>query len=228
MDKKVIKNIVKISAGVLVILAVWWLFSSHRLDGFTPAAARDYIQKFGKWGAVVYVLAYVLNTISILPPIAVLSLAAGLAFGKVWGAVLLMGGAMLGTSITFFISRFIGRDFVQRHLRGKFKNLDDLLEKRGFMTILFFRAIPLLPYEVFNYVSGLSRIRFRDYFFASFLGFIPGVVISAYFGGTLGEVKGYGDLLSFKFILAIIVLFLAILVPVIYQRIKRKGDAYGN
>lgn len=224
MDKKIAKNIVKILIGILIVLSIWWVVKCQciNLKALTPAAIRDYIQNFGRWAAIVYVLAYALNTISILPPIAVLSLTAGLAFGKIWGAILLMTGAMLGTSITFFISRFFGRAFVEKIMQGKFKNLDDLLEKRGFVTILFFRVIPLVPYEVLNYAGGFSKIKFRDYFLATFLGLIPGVIISAFFGGALGEVRGLRDLISFKFILALVALIIVILAPLIYRRLKRK------
>jgi len=230
MDKKIIKNIVKILMGILIILGIWWVVKCQciNLKALTPAAARDYIQNFGRWAAIIYVLAYALNTVSILPPIAVLSLTAGLAFGKIWGAILLMAGAILGTSITFFISRFFGRAFVEKIMQGKFKNLDNLLGKRGFLAILFFRAIPLVPYEALNYASGFSKIKFRDYFLATFLGLIPGVVISAFLGGTLGEVRGFKDLISFKFILALVVLILAILVSVVCRRLKKKGDVYGR
>jgi uncharacterized membrane protein YdjX (TVP38/TMEM64 family) len=225
VDKKILKNIVKILAGVLIVLGIGWFLKCQciNLNALTPASLRDYIQGFGRRAAVVYVLAYALNTISIVPPIGLLSLTAGLAFGKMWGAVLLMTGALLGCSVTFFISRFLGRGFVERITQGKFKNLDDLLKKRGFVTVLFFRIIPLVPYEALNYASGLSKIKFRDYFFATFLGLIPGVIIAVFFGGTLGEIRGIGDLISFKFLLALAIVIIAGLVPGIYQRIKKKG-----
>ncbi len=133
-----------------------------------------------------------------------------------------MLGAMLGTSATFFISRIFGRGLIDKFSRGKFKDLDDLLEKRGFLTIIFFRVIPLVPYEVLNYTGGLSKIKFRDYFFGTFLGLIPGIAISAFFGGSLSELKGFKDLFSFKFALALGLLILVILVPVIYRYRKKK------
>lgn len=230
MDKKIIKNIVRIFIGILIILSLCWIVKCQyiNLKALTPAAIRDYIQNFGRLAAVAYVLAYVLNTISILPPIGVLSLAAGLVFGKFWGAILLMAGAVIGTSITFFISRVFGRSFVEKLIRGKLKNLDGLLEKKGFITILFFRVIPLVPYEVLNYGCGFLKMKFRDYFLATFLGLIPGVIIAAFFGATLGEARSFKDLISFKFILALAALIAAILVPVIYKRLKRKGVGYGG
>ncbi len=216
--------ILKLAIGIALVLGIWWLVKCQciNLNSFTPRAMRDYIQGFGRLAAVVYVIAYVLNTVSIIPPIAPLSLSAGLAFGSVWGAIYLMLAAMIGTSLTFTISRFFGRSLIDRLLKGKFKNLDEKLEKNGFMTILFFRVIPLVPYEVLNYASGLSKIKFKDYFLATFLGLIPGVVIAAFFGGSLGEVKGIRDLVTPKFLISVGLMALIIAVPVIYQVIKKR------
>jgi uncharacterized membrane protein YdjX (TVP38/TMEM64 family) len=188
----------------------------------TPASIRDYIQSFGALSALVYVIAYVLNTISVLPPIAPLSLTAGLAFGSLWGAILLMAAALIGTSATFMISKFFGRGLVEKILKGKFKNLDEKLQRNGFLTVLFFRLVPLVPYELLNYACGLSKIKFKDYFFATLLGLIPGVVVAAFFGGSLGEIKSFQDIFAPKFLIAIGLMILIITIPAIYQIIKRK------
>ena len=218
------KNIIKIFAGILVVFGVYWILRCQciNLKAITPAGLRDYIQGFGNLAALVYILAYALNTISIIPPIAILSLMAGLAFGKAWGAVYLMTGAMFGTSATFFISRLFGRNLIESLLKGKFKRLDEVLEKRGFVTVLFFRVIPIIPYEVLNYIAGLSKIKFRDYFFATLLGLIPGVAISAFFGGTIGDMKSLKDLFSVQFLVALGLLVLIASVPFVYQHIKKR------
>lgn len=224
MDKRISKAIIKVVIGIAVILGIWWLVKCQclNLTALTPAALRDYIQSFGKLAAIVYILAYALNTISVFPPIAPLSLTAGLAFGALFGAIYLMIAALIGTTCTFLISRFFGRGLVERTFKGKFKNLDQKLEKNGFMTILFFRVIPLVPYEVLNYACGLSKIKFKDYFLATLLGLIPGVVVAAFFGGSLGEIKSFRDVFTPKFLIAIGLMVLIIAVPAIYQLWKRK------
>ncbi len=226
MDKKIFKGLTKPVFGILVVAAAWWFFKwqSANPDAFSPASIRDYVRGFGNQAAVIYILAYVLNTISIFPPIAVLSVSAGLIFGKVWGAVFLMSAAMLGTSCTFFISRFFGRGLIEKFARGRFKGFDDALEKKGFLAVLFFRAIPVIPYEVINYASGLSKISFKKYFLATFIGIIPGVLVSAFFGEALGEVKRINDVVSSKFLLAFAVLIIAVSVPIIYRWVKKKSQ----
>jgi len=214
--------IIRLLVGLTIVAGVWWLVRCQciNLPSLSPASLRDFIQSFGSLAVIVYILAYASNTISIMPPIAALSLTAGLAFGEVWGAVYLMVGALLGTSATFTISRYFGRSLVDRMLKGKFKNLDEKLAKNGFMTILFFRVVPLVPYEVLNYAAGLSKIKFKDYFLATLLGLIPGVVISAFFGGSLGEIQSFKDIFAPKFLIAIGLMVLIIAVPAAYQLIK--------
>jgi len=224
MDKKILEYLTKLIIGVLLVIGIWWLVQCQcvNLASFRPAALRQYIQSFGQFAGPVYILAYALNTISVFPPIAALSLTAGLTFGEVWGAAYLMSAALIGTSCTFFISRLFGRNFVERISKGRFKKLDEKLEKNGFMTILFLRVIPIVPYEVLNYACGLSRIRFEDYFLATFLGLIPGVIVAAFFGGSLGEIDTFSDMLKPKPLIAMGLIFLILFVPVLYKTLKAR------
>lgn len=216
--------VIKLLIGILLVAGIWWMVKCQcvHFKSLTPAALRDFIQSFGKLAVFVYIIAYALNTISIVPPIAALSLTAGLAFGEVRGAIYLMTAAMIGTTATFIISRYLGRVLIEKMLKGKFKDLDEKLAKNGFMTILFFRVIPLVPYEILNYAGGLSRIKFKDYFFATFLGLIPGVIVAAFFGGSLGEIKSMRDMFAPKFLIAIGLMVIIIAVPGIYQILKKR------
>ena len=218
------KNIPKILAVILGVAALCWLVKTQFNDfrQFTPDSIRDLLETFGKKAAVIYILAYAVNTILPFPPLAILSLTAGLAFGKFWGAVYLFIGGMIGSSAAFFISRSLDKAIIDRMLKGKVRELDEKMKTRGFITVLFFRIIPIIPHEVLNYASGLTKISFRDYFLATLIGLIPGVIISAYFGGELGKVDSIWDLVSFKFIITAVVIVAVILTPMIYRAINRK------
>jgi len=203
-----------LAAVIGTVLFLGWKYRAA-LD---PELIRDWIARFGQAGPFIYVLLYAANTVTLLPPIAFLSLTAGLAFGKGMGFLAIMAGAMLGTTLTFFISRKLGRGFVEKRIKGKFKSLDEGLERRGFATILFFRVIPLVPYEALNYVAGLSKIRFRDYALATFIGFIPGVTVSVFFGDSLATIKSNPK----NFVLAVLAMAALIAIPTIYLKFRRK------
>jgi uncharacterized membrane protein YdjX (TVP38/TMEM64 family) len=187
-----------------------------QIFSLSPEAARIWISQFGVAAPFIYVALYAVNTVTLIPPIGILSLAAGLAFGPIVGFAVIMAGATIGTSVTFFIGRRLGRAFVERRLKGRFKSLDESLEKKGFATVFFFRVIPIVPYEVLNYASGLSKIRFRDYAVATFTGLIPGAGVAAFFGDSLTRP------LSPRFILAIAALILLVGLPTIYLKWRRQ------
>lgn len=186
------------------------------LNVFTPSVIKHYILGFGPWSFLVYVIFYAVNTVSILPPIGIMSLAAGFIFGPFVGTVALTLGAFLGTSATFFISRLFGSKFVQQFIEGRAQDFQEKLDKNGFKVILFIRLIPILPWEVVNYVSGLSNIRYRDYITATILGVFPAIVIQTFFSDKLAN-------FSFKdptIIIAIGAFILLCAIPAIYLKYK--------
>ncbi len=226
MEKNGKNAAIRTILGLLIIFGVWYIvkYQCLNLKALTPAAIKDYIESFGNYAAVVYIAAYVFNTISISPPIEPLSVTAGVTFGPIFGAVYLMTASMIATTCVFFISRFFGRATAEKILKGKFRSLGEKLERNGFMTVLFFRIVHIVPYGLLNYAIGLTRIRFREFFFATFFGLIPQVAIAAFFGGSLGEIKTLQDMLAPKFLIPVGLMVVILAVPVVYHIIKGNID----
>jgi len=154
---------------------------------FTPDVIRHFIGGFGPWAIVIYIFLYTVNTISLLPPIAIMSLSAGFLFGPLWGFIALSLGAFCGTSATFYISRYFGQSFVEKRLKGKAASFQEKLVKNGFMVILPVRLIGFPPWELVNYVSGLSKISYRDYISATMIGIMPAIVIQVFFADRVSN-----------------------------------------
>ncbi len=210
------------AALILAVLAIFILIQNGVIDPrqFTPYKIRDAIRGYGEAAALVYVTAYALNTVILVPPIAAISLASGMIFGKIWGSLYILMGAVLGTSATFFISRTFGRRWVKKMLRGRFRHLDERLGQKGFATVLFLRLVPIIPYEVMNYVSGLSGIRFRDYFWATFLGSIPWVILLAVYGDSIGRMTSFREMISWEFLGLTLFVGLCLLIPIFYKKYR--------
>ena len=188
----------------------------------TPEVIRHYILGFGPWALTVFVGLYALNTVSLLPPIGIMSLAAGFIFGPFLGSVGIMLGAFLGTSTTFFISRIFGGGFVEKITKGNAKAVEfqEKLNQKGFVTILLVRLIPLIPWEVVNYAAGLSKIKYKDFIFATLIGIFPAVLIQTFFSDRLSN----SDIRDPKLIAAIAGFVLLISVPTIYLAWKKKME----
>ncbi|MDD5044327.1 MAG: TVP38/TMEM64 family protein [Candidatus Omnitrophica bacterium] len=220
-SKKLIEFLIGVLVSIAILLIIKYL--CRGIKDLSPASLRDYIRGHGNFGVMVYMLFYVLDTLVLVPPMSGVAMTAGLAFGPLWGFIYLMISAMVGTHIAFFLARKIARKWIEKAIERRFKNLDDFTEKNGFQVILFFRIIPLIPYEILNYASGLSRVRLKDFTLATLIGLIPGALISVYFGYSLSDVRRFRDIFSFKVILATIIVVLIICGPLIYKFIKKIG-----
>ena len=211
------------AAGIFIILA-WWLFhyGGVNLKFFTPAFIREKVLLFGHWAVVVYIGIYVFNTVLVFPPNAPISLSAGLIFGPFWGTVIILVSAAIGTSLAFGIARSLERKFIDRLIQGKWKSFNDKLAKNGFLTVLFLRMVPIVPFEILNYVCGLSRISYKDFVSGTVLGMVPGAVMTAYFGGTLGTINSWRDLFSPNILIAVGILLLCVAIPAAYVYIRSR------
>jgi len=207
-------------AGLLFIIAVsvvvfqWTDLGRH----LNPEAIRDAIQSVGPLAPLLYLVIYSVAPVLSVPGW-ILSVAGGLAFGAVWGTALTVLGATIGATAAFFSARYLGRDFVARVLKGKFQTLttiDDQAAAHGFQVIFFLRLIPLIPFNVLNYVAGLSRVGAGDYILGTFLGIVPGTFAYVYLGSSLTHVY------SWQFALAIGMLVLLAVIPILYQRWKAR------
>lgn len=175
-----------LSLGIVSLAAggIYWGVLQHQehcalcfVRNLDAQVVRHFIEGFGPWAIGIYILLYTLNTLTLIPPIAIMSLSAGALFGPIWGTLALTLGAFSGTTATFVLSRFFGGPLVEKLVKGKAADFNAKLSERGFMVLLPIRLIGFPPYEFVNYTCGLSRISYKDYIFATMLGMMPAIII---------------------------------------------------
>jgi len=188
------KVILSILAVALLVGGLIYGILQHRevctlclVKSLNADVVRHYIEGFGSWAVIVYVALYTLNTITLIPPIAFMSLSAGAIFGPIWGTVALTLGAFCGTTVTFIISRFFGGKLVDKFVKGKAAEFNEKLSKNGFLVLLPIRLIGFPPYEFVNYASGLSKITYKDYITATMLGMSPAIIIQVLLADRLAN-----------------------------------------
>ena len=141
----------------------------------------------------VYVGAYILATVLLIPG-SLITLVAGFVFGLPLGVALVSAGSVLGASSAFLIGRFFVRTWAERRIDRlpRFGALDSAVGEQGFMIVLLARLSPLFPFNLLNYGLGVTSVRFRDYFFASWIGMFPGTVLYVYFGTVAQDLAALG------------------------------------
>jgi uncharacterized membrane protein YdjX (TVP38/TMEM64 family)/rhodanese-related sulfurtransferase len=164
---------------LLLAAAVGWA-ALHR-DQFNLAALDAWLGSLGLWAPVGYLVLYALGTIAFVPGV-VFALAGGALFGPVWGSVWNLTGATLGATLAFLVARYLMGDWVARKAGGLLKRLIDGVDAEGWRFVALVRLVPLFPFNLSNYVLGLTRIPLHHYILATLVCMAPGAVAYTWLG----------------------------------------------
>jgi uncharacterized membrane protein YdjX (TVP38/TMEM64 family) len=155
-------------------------------------AAR--VRDAGVLGAVIYALAYTPGAV-LLVPAAAFSLGAGFAFGVPLGVAVAIPGAALSSIVVFVLGRTVLQGAVQDRLAAypKFRAIERAVEKHGIKTVVLLRLSPIMPFNLLNYLFGVTRLTLGQYVVASFVGVVPGAVLFAYIGSLVTSAAEYAQ-----------------------------------
>lgn len=210
-------------AIVLSLFALIVTVYFSRYDHFDAQNFRAFIGEFGAWGPLVYAAIYIICApVPLIAP--VLSAAGGLLFGTLWGTLLVMGVATTSAFVPFYLARRLGREWVEGKLKGK--RLEELYAQseggKGFTFILLMRLIPILPWEIQNYVGGLTKVSPLTFIAGTLIGIIPGSFSLVFLGSAAT------DPTSWQFVAAIALKIATALIPVVALTLRKRQPAEGK
>ncbi|MEL6493951.1 MAG: TVP38/TMEM64 family protein [Cyanobacteria bacterium J06623_7] len=206
---------VVITAAVIIVLC---LFTPLKAV-FNPFLFKDFIQQYEGYVEVIFIAIYTILTVFGVPG-TVLTIVGGSLFGIWYGTVISIISATLGALCSFWAARYLFRDMAQRQFSQskRLTKYQEAVLKQPFSFVLTTRLIPISPFNLVNYLFGLTSIDWWDYAKATFIGVIPGSFAYTWIGHS-GEMAMKGeDRISIFFALS----FLALLsvIPIFYKRDK--------
>ena len=220
--KKKKGGLLKIIIAVIVIGVGVFLANRFGLTEMIDATIlQEWLRGLGPVGWIVFILLYILVAVFMLPAFP-FTLAAGIAFGSIAGALLSLVGATLGATVAFIVARYLARDAIVNkfHRNPVFAKIEKGFKENGTSFLILTRLVPVFPYNVQNYVYGLTPIKLGTFFFVSLITMAPGAFIYAFMAGQI--VAGQPIwLLMVMFAIAGVLLFLVSLIPKYIA--KRKG-----
>ncbi|HHH36979.1 MAG TPA: TVP38/TMEM64 family protein [Gammaproteobacteria bacterium] len=175
-------------------------------------------------GLVIYAVATALS----VPGATVLSLAAGLLFGRWMGTALILAAATLGAVLVFLAARHLFAEAARRRMGPLARRLSEGFRRDAFHYLLFLRLVPVFPFWLVNLVPAFTRMSLRSYFLATLLGIAPGSFVFANLGQSLGRIERLDQLLSGETLLALGLLGLFALVPVLVKRLRPANRALSD
>jgi uncharacterized membrane protein YdjX (TVP38/TMEM64 family) len=165
------------------------LIAALALSGsLKPERVRDWVEGFGVLGPVVFVVISSLLTVALFPG-PLLSAASGLLFGTALGTPVSIVAATLGASLAFSLSRWWAHDAVVALAGRRIGALRDWVGRRGFLSVLYARLTPGVPYHLVNYAAGLTPVPLRTFAAATAIGASPRAFAYTALGGNLDNLR---------------------------------------
>ncbi|MEM9537397.1 MAG: TVP38/TMEM64 family protein [Cyanobacteria bacterium P01_E01_bin.45] len=175
------------------------------------------LEMLGPWAPVLFVLLNILAT-SLGIPGTVLTVVGGAVFGLAWGTVWSAIGLSVGAICAFLIARYLFHDWaIARY--GKhplLMRLNQSIERHAMKLILAVRLFPISPFNLVNFLFGLTRTPLLEYGVGTAIGIIPGVVLYTWVGVSGRELLEGGGGLSFS--LALTTLTVLSMLPIFARR----------
>ncbi len=207
---------------IIAILIVGGIYLSH-LDIFATATLVDLLGRHPLLAPLIYLGIYAIAPSLFLPSIP-LTLAAGFFWGPVWGVVFAIAGATSGACLPFFLARYLLQDTIKAKTPPeRWKWLQDKVVQHGWKAVAFTRLIPVFPFNLLNYLFGLTPIPFPHYLGSTFIFMLPACIAFVAFGSSLGELIMRGNIRGV--VIGIIIAFIAFLLLVALRPFFRKIGA---
>jgi uncharacterized membrane protein YdjX (TVP38/TMEM64 family) len=168
-------------AVAVVAAAGAWASGAWELLG-DEARIAALVAEAGWLGPLVIVL--LMTTAVVFSPIpsAPIALAAGAAYGHLWGTVYVLIGAELGAMIAFGLARVLGYEAVRRWFGDRLEFGLMGSQTALMATVLVTRLLPFLSFDLVSYAAGLTPITVRRFALATLAGIVPASFVLAHFG----------------------------------------------
>jgi phospholipase D1/2 len=198
--KPALRQIIGGTSGLLalVVLAGLWHWTPLRelIDVTSMVDSLEEVAH-GPMALPVTVGAFLIGGLLVMPVMVLIAVTI-LAFGPWWGFWYALIGMTASALLTFGIGRLLGRRLID-HLSGSWVHrISRTLAKKGVLTVVALRMLPVAPFSILNAVAGASHIRAKDFFVGTVLGELPGLLGLALFLDQVTETirhPGLGSIL---------------------------------
>ena len=144
----------------------------------------SFLERYKLQSIPIYIILQIAQIVISVLPGQFFQLAAGYLY-TFWPALLFSCiGAFLGTTITFWLAKGLGSDFV--HIFFEKDKTEDYVKrlnsKKAYTIVFLLYAIPGIPKDVVSYAAGLSEMKYKPFIILSTIGRLPGMMGSIIIG----------------------------------------------
>jgi uncharacterized membrane protein YdjX (TVP38/TMEM64 family) len=239
-----------VAAAMAIILFKGW---HHHITLETVVLQRDRFHQVLAANVVLSLLAYVALYVTLvalsLPCGTIMTIAGGLLFGWLAGALAAIAGATLGATVVFLIARSAVGDTLSQRAGPWLAKLSQGFQKDALSYMLFLRLVPAFPFWFVNIAPAVLGVPLKTFVLGTVVGIVPATFAFASAGAGLDSVimaakdkhmacvARHGaeacplqihasSLLTPQLILALVLIGLVALMPVVLKKWKKRRGTH--
>jgi phospholipase D1/2 len=143
------------------------------------------------WAPLAVILSYSLAQVVMFPR-PLITLAAVVAFGPYKGFAIAMTGILLASAVGYWIGMVVDEARVKRLAGPRLERLRKMLQRKGWMAVAAVRVVPVAPFFVEGVVAGALRIGLLHLLAGTFLGMLPGTLMTTILGDEVAAAMTAG------------------------------------
>lgn len=144
---------------------------------------EDWVSQFGWIGPFVIILAMVLQMFLLVIPTIALMVVSILAYGPVWGTLIVLAAVFAASSVGYAIGSYFGPVIVEKLIGIKSeKKISQFIEDYGFWAVIITRLNPMLSNDAISFVAGILRMGYWKFIGATLVGISPLTIYIAIVG----------------------------------------------
>lgn len=140
------------------------------------------LSDLGLLGALIYIA--ITSILPLFAPLSLLIVTGAAAFGPFYGILLSYIGAIINANITYFLVKSLSIEHAwgdPQEAPRSYK-IKISIQRRGYLIILFFQLITIIPFVLINSAAGAAGISWRPFMKATGIGILPCIFIYTFIG----------------------------------------------
>ena len=185
---KIILTILKFLLLIFIIVGIPLLVYFNNpeiLENFDSLeSVNAFLEQYKTGSIFIYIGIQIFQIVVSIIPGQAIQFAAGYAFEFWLGYLLSIVGIALGTVLTFYIARILGRDFVHLVFGEERiqRYVDRLNSKKGLIIIFILYLIPGVPKDMLTYAAGVSDLKFIPFLVINLVARTPALMATILIG----------------------------------------------
>lgn len=204
MNKK--KRIITALVGIIIGLTLVTFHKQNILTleqlNLNKHALMNFVHEHYIFSALLFIVSYIIFAALMLPGAFILSLAGGLLFGVLPGAIYVTIGATVGAYCAFLATRYFFGNTMQKKYHKALDRFNTALTENGPAYLFIVRLIPIFPFFFVNLLAGLSNVSPKHFIITTAIGILPLVLGFTFLGAQLRSTETVHDFFSYPLTVA--------------------------